>query len=86
MHNLITNYINNLTKDDLNNFAIKKNIFLSNNELNWTYSFIKNNYLNIINNPNAFNIELYRNNYSEENYNKIKKVFNEYFSKYSHYL
>ena len=76
MFNLIERYINRMTKEDVNNFAISKNINLSENELNFTYDFVKN----------LFNINRYKNNYTEENFSKITKVFNEYFQKYANYL
>ena len=75
-----------MTKEDINNFAISKNIFLSSEELDFTYNFVKKNYKNFLQNPKVFNIERYKNNYSEENYPKIVKVFNEYYQKFANYL
>ena len=86
MYNLITKYIDSLTRDDINNFALKKGANLSNEELNWTYNFIKNNYQNILSNPSDFNIDMYRSHYSKKNFLIIKEVFNEYFTRFSHYL
>ncbi len=86
MFNIIEKFINKMSIDDVNNFALSKNIHLSNDELIWTYNFIKKNYKNYFSNPKAFNIDLYKNNYSKENFNKIVKVFNEYSQKYSNYL
>ena len=34
-----------LKKEDVNNFAIKKNVFLSEGELDFTYEFLKKNWL-----------------------------------------
>ena len=75
-----------MTKDDVNNFALSKNINLSESELDYTYEFIKKNYATMLQNPKLFNIERYRGNFSEENFSKIKKVFQEYFKKYGSYL
>lgn len=86
MFNIIERYINRMTKEDINNFAISKNIHLSENELNFTYDFVKKNYRNFLANPNLFNLTRYKSNYSEENFSKITKVFNEYFQKYANYL
>ncbi len=86
MFNIIERFINNMTKDDVNNFAISKNIHLSESELEYTYNFIKKNYKSMLQNPKLFNIERYRNNYSEENFTKISKVYQEYFQKYANYL
>ena len=86
MYNIIEKYINNMKMEDVANFAHNKGINLSNEELVFTYDFIKNNYKNILSNPKLLNLDRYKNNYSKENFEKISKVFNEYFQKYSHYL
>lgn len=41
MYNLISRYMARLTKEDINNFALKKNANLSPEELDFTYDFIK---------------------------------------------
>ena len=86
MINLITKYINNLTKEQIKNFAINKGANLSQSELDFLYTFIKNNYKEIINNPDEFSIDNYKDKFSINNYVKIKEVFNEYFSKFKNYL
>lgn len=86
MYNIIEKYINNMTIDDVKNFALKKGANLSESELTFTYNFIKNNYKNFLGNPNLLDLERYKDNYTKENYEKITKVFQEYFHKYSRYL
>ena len=86
MFNIIERYINKMTKEDINNFAISKNIHLSESELDFTYSFVKKNYKNFFGNPRLFNLERYKSNYTEENFSKITKVYQEYFQRYSNYL
>lgn len=86
MFNIIERYINLMTTDDVRKFATSKNINLNDDEINFTYDFIKKNYKNILANPKLFNLERYKNNYSKENFSKITKVFQEYFQKYSNYL
>ena len=86
MHNLIIKYINNLSIDDINTFAIKEGIQLTKTELNYLYIFIKNDYNLFLNNPNNFNIDDYKDRFSEENYPKIKEVFLKYFNKFKNYL
>lgn len=78
MFNIIGAYINKLTKDDVNKFAISKGANLSNEELEFTYSFIKKNWKDILKNPSIFDIERYSKYYSNDNFIKIKQVFNEY--------
>ena len=69
--------------NDVNNFAINNNINLSNNELNFIYKFIKDNYLTLINNPNNFNLINYKDKFSQENFIKINNIINEYKNKYN---
>ena len=69
--------------NDLNNLAIKNNIYLNNNELNNAYKLIKDNYLNIIDNPSNFNIDNYKDKFTNENYLKINNLIKEYKEKYN---
>ena len=86
MFNLIERFINKMSVEDIRNFATSKNINLSDAELNFTYDFVKKNYKNVLANPKLFNLDRYKNNYTEENYHKISKVWQEYSQKYSNYL
>lgn len=86
MFNLIQRYMSKISKEDINNFAIKKDINLNENELDFTYNFIKKNWNQILSNPNMLNLDRYKSNYSDENFNKIKILFNEYYSKYHRFL
>ncbi len=86
MFSIIEKYMNRLTVDDINKFALSKNCTLSPEELNFTYIFIKKNWKEILSNPNVFDINRYKNNYSPENFQKIKQVYTEYFQKFSAYL
>ena len=56
MYSLIERYMNKITKEDVNSFALKKNIFLSEDELTFTYDFIKKNWDKILSNPNVLNL------------------------------
>lgn len=75
-----------LTKEDVNNFALSKNIVLSPEELDFTYLFVKKNWEQVIKNPNLLNLERYQDKFSPENFIKIKKLFNEYSSRYQVFL
>ena len=70
MFNIIGAYINK--------FAVSKGATLSNEELEFTYSFIKKNWKDILKNPSIFDIERYSKYYSKDNFIKVKQVFNEY--------
>jgi len=78
----INEHIKKLTKEDILEFATKYNIYLSKNELDFIYSFVKNNNQEIINNPKSFNLNNYKNHFSENNFQKLNILFN----KYSNYL
>ena len=86
MFNIIERYINILTQDQVNEFALSKNIHLSNEELEFTYNYIKKNYKDILGNPKLFDINRYKDKYTKENFSKITKVYHEYFQRYSNYL
>ena len=86
MFNIIERYINKMTKEDIRSFAINKNINLSEQELDFTYDFVKKNYKSFFQNPKVFNINRYKDNYSQENFSKITKVYQEYTQKYANYL
>ncbi len=75
-----------LSMEDVNKFAIKKNIILNEDELSFTYNFVKKNWNQILSNPNMLNLDRFKNNYSLENFNKIKLLFNEYYKKYHNFI
>ena len=86
MYNIIERYMIILKKEDVNKFAISKNIYLSNEELNFTYEFIKKNWREILKNPNLFEIERYKDKFSQENFTKVKQLFLEYYRKFGSFL
>ncbi len=83
---LIERYINNLTIHDFNNLAITKGIALSPEELDFSYTFVKKNWQTILSNHGIFDIDKYKDKFSEENFTKIKQLIKEYTIKYSNYL
>lgn len=78
--NIIDLYVSNLKKEDIDIFAKKNDIFLSNEELDFTYQFIKNNYKEAIKNKDTFNLSAYKDRFSSENFEKIEKLINKYIS------
>lgn len=86
MFNIIDRYMSRLEKEDVQNFAIKNNVSLNEEELNFTYNFVKKNWRIILSNPNAFQLEKYRNQFTEENYVKINSLIKEYIKKYQAFL
>lgn len=83
---LIERYINNLTIHDLNNLAISNNILLSNEELSFAFEFIKKNWQTILANHGVFDIDRYKDRFSEENFYKIKKLIKDSLLKYGHLI
>ena len=78
MLNIIEPYISKINKSDINTFALKNNIKLNNNELDFIYNFIKTKYKEVLKNPNNFNFTKYKNNFSNENFIKINGLINRY--------
>ena len=75
-----------MTIEDINSFALSKNINLNDKETIFIYGFIKKNYKEILANPSMLNIDRYKNYFSDENFPKVKKLILEYYSKYKNYL
>lgn len=86
MRNIINNFMKKLKLEDVSNFANNKDINLSEDELLFTYNFIKKNWESILGNPLLFNIDRYKSHYTQDNFNKIKRIYKEYLQKYSNYL
>ncbi len=86
MYNLIQRYMANLKKEDVQKFALKNNVHLSDAELDFTFLFVQKNWDTIIRNPNLLNFERIKDHYSPENYIKIQKLFQMYYQKYGYLL
>ena len=86
MYNLVKRYMDNLTKEQVMNFAQKNQIFLSQEELDFTYTFVKKNWEMIFRNPNLLRLERYKDRFSPENFVKIQKLFVMYYQKYGYLL
>lgn len=86
MFNLIERFMNNVTKNQINDFALSKDVHFNEEELNFTYDFVKKNWRSILSNPTLLNLERYQTQYSPDNFKKIKQVFLEYSQKYQKFL
>ena len=86
MYNLIKAYMGRITIQDVNNFAVSKNIYLSGEELNFVYEFINKNWEQVIKNPKLLNLDRYQDRFSKDNFEKIKKLFLEYSARYSSFI
>ena len=74
MYNLIRAYMGRMTIQDVENFAISKNIHLSQSELSFVYEFITKNWEQVIKNPTLLDLDRFQNHFSEENFKKIKNT------------
>lgn len=86
MNTLIGQYVNKLTVDNINDFALKNNINLNEKELNTLLSVAKNHYQNLLNGNDEKVKEYLKINLTNENYEKILNLYNEYKEKYQGYL
>ncbi len=86
MYNLIKKYMDNLSIEDVSNFATSKNVSLSSEELDFVYDFVKKNWEQVIKNPSLLNLDRYKDHFNPDNFLKIKKLFNEYSAKYKNFL
>ena len=86
MYNLVKRYVSNLTKEQVNDFALKNDIVLSREELEFVYAFVKKNWEMIFRNPNLPRLERYKDRFSPENFVKIQKLFVMYYQKYGYLL
>lgn len=86
MNNIIARYMQNLRKDEVDAFAKKNQVFLNSQELDFTYQYVKSNWQEILKNPYQLNLERYKSNFTEENYQKIQKLIPLYIQKYAKFL
>lgn len=85
MKSLIKNYIDLLSIDKLKEFGIKNDIHLSDSELNYLLSLVKNNWEDILKDENKYLEEL-KKNINEKDFIKIKELFLYYKERYKGYL
>lgn len=72
---LIQEYINRLTKSDIERFSLKQGIVLDKEELDIVYNYIKSNYKTIIyGNPKDILLEI-KEKVSPLTYNKIENLY-----------
>ena len=64
--------------DSKNPLGARKGILLTDDEAEYAFKYIKNNYDDVLNNPASFKIEDHEKKFSEENYQKLKELVKEY--------
>ena len=83
---LINEYVNRLTIEDINTFALNNGIELNDKELDLIYNHIKMNWKTIIyGNPKPI-LDDIKNNTSLLTYQKIENLYTKFYDKYKIYL
>lgn len=85
LNNYIKQYINKITKDDIEKFSKKENVPLTKKELDNIYNFIKDN-KNILLEKRYELLDKIKDKVEPTTYLKIKELFYIYENKYSSYL
>ncbi|CCY45071.1 unknown [Clostridium sp. CAG:1193] len=75
--NIIKNYVDKLTKEDIINYTKKEDIFLNDNEINVIYDEIKNKWKQLYNGNTRVITDL-ENKINNKAYNKLIDLYNTY--------
>ena len=86
MNSLIKQYINKININNINDFALKNNIFLNKKELECLYDAIKNRYEEVLYKDDSNVLKYLKENLSAENYEKVINLYKEYRLKFGNYL
>lgn len=82
MYNLVEGVVNKLSLNDIFSFASKNSVNLSQDEGEFILRFLKNNWYSLLKNQNIEVINNYKNNFSPENFQKIKELLEYYRAHY----
>lgn len=83
---IIRNYIKKLTKEHINNFALKQNVTLTNNECELILTTIQNNWHELIYGDASKVFNSVKNKFNNNTYNTMIKLYQEYKNKYQSLL
>ena len=87
MHRLlIENYIKQINKTDIYNFAIKNNLQLTEKDVDILYHYLKNNWQEILYGNSRGVLSELETKFDADKFLKIKKLFDFYFEKYQDLL
>ena len=79
---IIKEYINKLNINNIKKYAYNNNISLNDNETNYLYNFIKNNWRELYRKKDITILYELKNNINIDAYNHIITLFNKYKNKY----
>ena len=85
MHKLIENYVQNIRKKDIYDFALKNDILLTEKEQDILYHYLQNNWEEILYGNSRDFVSL-ENQIDKDKFLKIKDLFDVYFEKYHNLL
>ena len=83
---LIKEHIEKLTLNDIDMFAKKNDVILSNEELNCVFDVVKNNWYDLIYGDYNSIFENNRSKINDSNYDKIRELFDFFKKKYQRFL
>lgn len=75
---LIKNYVENLTEEDIENFAIKEGITLLEKEKRILYIYIKNYWETLLEKDSTFIFEELKEKLQPKTYEKVIELYNKY--------
>lgn len=75
---LLTEYINKLKKEDINNFALKQGIILEEEELEVIYNHIKKDYKTVIYGNARSILDQIKNEVKPLTYSKIENLYSQF--------
>lgn len=78
MNNLIKKYIENITEQDIYNFALNEGIKLMDHETKIIYVYLKNYYQVFLNEDATFLFEELKEKLNPNTYNKLIELYNKY--------
>lgn len=82
----IENYMSKLKKNDIENFALKENIILDDEELNNIYNYVKSNYKNIIYNDPEKTLNNIKKAFNNKTYLKVEKIYLKYKDRINNFI
>ena len=86
LEKIISQYINKMTKKDIIEFAKKKDIILNNNEADFIFKEIKNNWKTIVFGDPSNIFKKLKDKTPPKKYKQIEDLFYEFKNKYRAYL
>lgn len=82
MYDIISRYMDKLTKENIITFAQNNDINLSEEEATFIYDFLEKNWSELLGSPDTLVMSRYKDKFSEDNYLKLDRLVNQYRNKY----